>query len=102
MSAKDDLEFVGVMRAVVERPMQPASADVKSLTIHSSNMRRLLALAERGARFTPGHEAELKAWRVADDEGRDTHKGVGDWDSWVDHARRLRALNEAGEKENER
>lgn len=94
MSAKDDLAFVEFHR-------EEACTNGMSSCSYSAFV-RLLSLAERGARFTPGHEAELKAWRVADDEGRDTHKGVGDWDSWVDHARRLRALNEAGEKENER
>ena len=93
MSAKDDLEFV--------KRSQRAWLEPGGLEI-TENMSRLLALADRGARFTKEHEAELKAWRVADDEALDPGADRPGWTSWRDHARRICALNEASEKENER
>ncbi len=93
MSAKDDLAFV--------KRSQRAWLEPGGLEI-TENMSRLLALAERGARFTPEHEAELKAWRVADDEGREPCDDGGAFESLASEARRLRALNERREKEGER
>ena len=97
MSAKDDLELVEALRATAEHI--PPGQDVR---IVRSRYMRLLSLAERGARFTLEHEAELKAWRAADDEALDSGADRPGWTSWRDHARRICAMNEQREKEDER
>lgn len=91
MSAKDDLAFVEFHR-------EEACTNGMSSCSYSAFV-RLLALAERGARFTKEHEAELKAWRAADDEALDSGADRPGWTSWRDHARRICAMNEQREKE---
>ena len=97
MSAKDDLEFV--------KRSQRAWLEPGGLEI-TENMSRLLALADRGARFTKEHEAVIEAALAFSHEEK-CDNCCQDWPPGTKCAgcaleSAKRALNEQREKEGER